>query len=65
MEEFVAMQAYGTPQQILDKLAARRELLGAFEWNVMLSYAGLPFADVASSMETLAKHVLPELESWA
>lgn len=63
-QDFVDVQAWGTPQQILDKLDRRRRVLGDFEWNVMASYAGMPFADVASSVEMLGKHVLPELKSW-
>jgi hypothetical protein len=58
------VQACGTPQQILDKLEKRRKVLGDFEWNVMLSYAGLPFADVESSLRLIGKEVLPEVRSW-
>ena len=30
----------------------------------MMSYAGLPHADVESSMRLVGKEVLPELKSW-
>ena len=30
----------------------------------MMSYAGLPHADVEKSMRLLGKEVLPELKSW-
>jgi alkanesulfonate monooxygenase SsuD/methylene tetrahydromethanopterin reductase-like flavin-dependent oxidoreductase (luciferase family) len=62
--DYVEVQATGTPQQILDKLDARRQELGDFEWNMMLSYAGLPFEEVEKSMRLLGKQVLPELRSW-
>lgn len=65
LEDYVNVQAYGTPQQILDKLAKRREILGDFEWNVMASYAGLPFAEAEASMRLLGKEVLPELKRWS
>ncbi|HTY53970.1 MAG TPA: LLM class flavin-dependent oxidoreductase [Candidatus Binataceae bacterium] len=57
-------QAFGTPQQILDKLEKRRQMLGDFEWNVCSSYAGMPFKDVESSLKLMAKEVLPEIRSW-
>jgi len=65
MEDFVAVQACGTPQQILDRLETRRKILGPFEWSAMLSFGGLPYADVASSVETLGKYVLPEIATWS
>ena len=64
LHDYVSNQAYGTPQQILDKLEQRRQIVGDFEWMVMMSYAGLPLADVEKSMRLLGKEVLPELKSW-
>lgn len=61
---YVAVQSGGTPRQILDALARRRELLGDFELSVIVNYGGLPFAAAARSMETFARHVLPELRAW-
>ena len=64
LEDFVNVQACGTPQQILDKLEKRREVVGDFEWMQMLSYAGLPFEDVEKSMRLIGTEVLPEVKSW-
>jgi len=64
LEDYVDVQAYGTPQQILDKLEKRQKILGDFEWTVMASYAGMPFEDVEASLRLLGKEVLPELKSW-
>jgi alkanesulfonate monooxygenase SsuD/methylene tetrahydromethanopterin reductase-like flavin-dependent oxidoreductase (luciferase family) len=61
---YVSVQSGGTPRQILDALARRRELLGDFELSVIVSYGGLPFDAAARSMETFARHVLPELHAW-
>jgi len=63
-ETYASQQAYGTPQQILDKLEQRRSKLGDFEWNVCSSFAGMPFKDVESSMRLLGKEVLPEVKRW-
>ena len=64
LKDYVDVQATGTPQQILDKLDARRQVLGDFEWNMMLSYAGMPFEEVHKSMRLLGEKVLPEVKSW-
>ena len=64
LEDYVNVQAYGTPQQILDKLEKRREVVGDFEWSVMMSYAGMPHEEVEKSMRLFGKEVLPEVKSW-
>lgn len=64
LADFVDVQAYGTPQQILDKLEKRRRVLGDFEWNLMASFAGMPFADVESSLRLIGTEVIPEVKSW-
>jgi alkanesulfonate monooxygenase SsuD/methylene tetrahydromethanopterin reductase-like flavin-dependent oxidoreductase (luciferase family) len=64
LEDYVSNQATGTPQQILDKLEARRNVLGDFEWNMMLSYSGMPFEEAEKSMRLIGKEVLPEVQSW-
>ena len=57
-------QAWGTPQQILDKLQARKAVIGDFEWNSITSFAGLPYSEVEGSMRLLGEKVLPELRGW-
>jgi len=64
LHDFVEVQAWGTPQQILDKLDKRRRVLGDFEWNVMASFAGMPFETVESSVRLIGEKVLPEVRSW-
>src|SRR5262249_218529 len=63
-EDFVNQQAWGTPQQILDKLEKRRRVLGDFESNICTSYAGLPFKDAEASLRLCAKAGLPETRAW-
>ncbi len=64
VEDYIAHQAWGTPQQILDKLSARRALIGHYEWSSIVSYGGLPFDKVEQSMRLLGREVLPELRQW-
>lgn len=65
VEDYISHQAWGTPQQVLDKLAARRDVIGDYEWNSIVSYGGMPFDQVEGSMRLLGKKVLPELRSWS
>ncbi len=64
VDDYIAHQAWGTPQQILDTLSQRREVIGHYEWNSIVSYGGLPFAAVEKSMRLIGKEVLPELKNW-
>jgi hypothetical protein len=64
VQDYIANQCWGTPQQILDKLDARRKVIGDFEWNSITSYAGLPYAEVERSMRLLGEKVIPELKTW-
>jgi alkanesulfonate monooxygenase SsuD/methylene tetrahydromethanopterin reductase-like flavin-dependent oxidoreductase (luciferase family) len=65
IEGFVQCQTWGTPQQILDRLERRRRALGDFDLRATFSYSGMPYADVASSVELFAREVLPELRGLA
>ena len=64
VEDYVAHQAWGTPQQILDTLERRRAMIGDFEWISLMSFGGMPFDRVEKSMRLLAQEVLPEVQSW-
>jgi alkanesulfonate monooxygenase SsuD/methylene tetrahydromethanopterin reductase-like flavin-dependent oxidoreductase (luciferase family) len=63
-EKFVSVNAWGTPQQILDKLHARWQIIGPFEEMVQPSYGGLAREDAEKSLRLFAEKVLPELHSW-
>jgi alkanesulfonate monooxygenase SsuD/methylene tetrahydromethanopterin reductase-like flavin-dependent oxidoreductase (luciferase family) len=61
---YCQIQTWGTPDQILEKLRARREMLGEFELNMIVSYGGMPCDVAEGSMRLFAEHVLPELQGW-
>lgn len=61
---YVELHTWGTPQQILEKLEARRSLIGDFEMLLIPSYGGMPEAVAESSMRCFSERVLPELRSW-
>ena len=58
-EMYLQVQAWGTPDQILEKLRARCESAGDFDLTCCFRFAGLPFEDARLSMETFATEVLP------
>ena len=64
VKTYVAIQNWGTPEQILEKLRVRHELLGPFELNLVSSYGGMPLETAQASVELFARECLPELSKW-
>jgi alkanesulfonate monooxygenase SsuD/methylene tetrahydromethanopterin reductase-like flavin-dependent oxidoreductase (luciferase family) len=58
---YAEVQPWGTPDQIIEKLAAQKEILGDLDINAVFSYAGLPFDKVEESFTLFSKEVLPAL----
>lgn len=61
---FVDINTWGTPQQILDKLDKRRQVLGDFDLTIQVSYGGMTPENAEKSIRLFAAKVLPELQSW-
>jgi hypothetical protein len=61
---YCAVQTWGTPQMILEKLRWRQELIGGFELNLISNYGGMPFEEAEKSIRLFASEVLPEVQSW-
>lgn len=55
----------GSPQQIVDKLMYERELFAHDRFLAQVDIGGLPYAQVAQSIELLATHVLPAMRKPA
>ncbi len=64
IEGFLAANAYGTPQQIIDRLEERREILGSFEECTCFRFGGIPFDEADASMRLFASEVLPVIKGW-
>jgi alkanesulfonate monooxygenase SsuD/methylene tetrahydromethanopterin reductase-like flavin-dependent oxidoreductase (luciferase family) len=64
LKGFLSATASGTPDQILEKLSQRRDLMGSFELASSFRYGGIPFDEAESSMRLFAKEVLPVVKSW-
>ncbi len=61
---YCSVQTWGTPEMILEKLRARRELLGDFELGLISFYGGMPYEVAERSVRLFAEKVLPELHRW-
>lgn len=59
---YVNAQTWGTPDQIIEKVNARREAIGDYELNCAFSYAGMPHEKAAASMRLFAEKVIPALK---
>jgi alkanesulfonate monooxygenase SsuD/methylene tetrahydromethanopterin reductase-like flavin-dependent oxidoreductase (luciferase family) len=64
-EGFVKSQAWGTPQQIIDIWRKRVSTTGALRPAMAVSYAGMPFELVQSSLKLIASKVAPEVRKLA
>lgn len=62
-QAYVACQTAGTPDEIVARLARRRDVVGDFDLNVCFRFAGLSAADAGASMERFGRAVLPALRN--
>jgi hypothetical protein len=61
-EAFLDQAAWGTPTEVVEKIQARRDVIG--EYSVMLSptWGGLPYELANKSMQLVSDKVLPQLQ---
>lgn len=58
-EAFAASGLWGTPEQIISKLRAIRDVLGRFELIVLPSFGGMPYEHAEASLRLFAREVMP------
>jgi len=63
-QDFARLMPWGTPEQVLEKLAAIRDMIGMNGIMCHFSYAGMPYDEAERNMRCFVKHVLPELQQW-
>ncbi len=61
---YLHVQSWGSPATILEKLRARREVIGDFELSVIARYGAIPRERALASLERFGREVLPELRRW-
>lgn len=65
IDGFLAANAYGTPEQLLERFRARYDVIGPFELATCFRFGGIPFEQAEASMRLFAEQVMPEVKSWA
>jgi alkanesulfonate monooxygenase SsuD/methylene tetrahydromethanopterin reductase-like flavin-dependent oxidoreductase (luciferase family) len=61
VENYIDVQAWGTPEMVADKLRARGEKIGDFFFNACFRFAGVPHDYALRSMRMFADKVMPAL----
>lgn len=62
--DFARLMPWGTPEQVLEKLARIREMIAMNGIMCHFSYSGMPSEEAERNMRCFAEHVLPELKKW-
>src|SRR5438094_5684286 len=62
---YLGVNVWGTPDQIIERLRARREVIGDHDLTCCFRYAGLPYEDAEASMRLFAREVLPVVQAQA
>ncbi len=61
---FASLMPFGTPKQVLEKLAFMREMVDMSGVMANLSFAGMPFEEAERNLKCFAERVMPELKKW-
>lgn len=64
IEAFLASNAYGTPDQMIEKFRERREIIGPFELATCFRFGGIPVEEAEASVRLFSEEVIPELKTW-
>lgn len=65
VENVIAQSIAGTPQEVLEKLAALKVALNPQGFFPHLHTGGMPHDEAVRSIRYFAKHCLPEMKSWS
>src|SRR5271166_1175723 len=63
--DFAKLMPWGTPDQVLEKLAHIRDTIDANGFMFNFSYAGMPYAEAERNLKCFVKNVIPELRKWS
>ena len=63
--DYAKLMPWGTPDQVLEKVAQIKEMIDANGVMFNFSFSGMPYQDAERSIKCFAKHVLPELKKWS
>ena len=61
-EMYLGVNVWGTPDQIIERLQARQDVIGEHDLTCCFRFAGLPFDAAEASMRLFASEVLPAVQ---
>jgi alkanesulfonate monooxygenase SsuD/methylene tetrahydromethanopterin reductase-like flavin-dependent oxidoreductase (luciferase family) len=61
---FAQLMPWGTPDEVLEKLAMIRDTIDAKGFMLNFSYAGMPYNEAERNLKCFVKHVMPEVKKW-
>lgn len=64
-EKFYSLQWKGTPEQMIEQMRRRIELIGDFRQMLLVSYGGMSLEKVQASLKLIAEQVVPEVNKIA
>jgi alkanesulfonate monooxygenase SsuD/methylene tetrahydromethanopterin reductase-like flavin-dependent oxidoreductase (luciferase family) len=62
--DFAQLMPWGTPDQVLEKLAMIRNVIDANGFMLTFSYGAMPYDEAERNLNCFVKHVLPEVKKW-
>jgi alkanesulfonate monooxygenase SsuD/methylene tetrahydromethanopterin reductase-like flavin-dependent oxidoreductase (luciferase family) len=62
--DYAKLMPWGTPDQVIEKLATVRDTIDANGFMLNFSYAGMPFDEAERNLQLFVKRVLPEVKQW-
>lgn len=63
-DDYVALQAWGTPEQVYEKVVKFSKLTSADTFVPVFRYAGMRFDEAEANMRLFASEVMPELRKY-
>jgi alkanesulfonate monooxygenase SsuD/methylene tetrahydromethanopterin reductase-like flavin-dependent oxidoreductase (luciferase family) len=64
VRDFVDLMPWGTPEQVLEKLAFIKETTGMAGFTPNLCYGGMPYEEAERNIACFVDNVLPTLKEW-
>ena len=61
--DFAKLMPWGTPDEVLEKIAFIKDTIDANGVMINFSYAGMPFDEAERNLKCFAKQVMPELKA--
>jgi alkanesulfonate monooxygenase SsuD/methylene tetrahydromethanopterin reductase-like flavin-dependent oxidoreductase (luciferase family) len=62
-EMYLSVQAYGTPEQVIERTHMMQEVVGPYDLTCVFRYAGISIEEAKQSMQLFAEEVMPTLRT--